>query len=586
MTSRTMMAIALAAALAACSQPEPEPEFDAEAIIIGAGISGLSAALEMGRAGVDVLLVDMNTVPGGHAVMAGGFAIIDTPTQQAAGFTDSPDRAYEDWQEWTEDGDPEWTRYYVENSRELIYDWAVELGADWVRVAVGGYENSVPRFHFSEHGAVDYVLALVRAALELQNVKFIWNQRVDHLTVDSGRVTGVEITNLRTGEMQTLRGEHMILATGGFEGNLERVLANWMPDLPEPDRLLVGASTHARGQGLDLASEVGAEIANLDRQYIYTNGTVNIRDPEGVFAITAGNDLSMWVNSNGERFTNEIGFDKTILVDLLNQDPTTYWAIFDEAGRDGISARGVEWINTPMDGHPLLDNPEITSKATTLTELAESIGIPADALAASVAHYNAMIDAGEDADFSRFVTAEDAPPRIEQPPYYAIQFFPMTRKSMGGVTIDMQGRALNDHGDVIPGLYAIGELTGSVGINGKHGMDGMFLGPAVLTGRIAGRTIVAAHANRDGALELRAPAAEDSMPAPGDWEPSLTATELEALLATPRDGYWHFERSHELVLERQYQCTDCHSAEVPFFPVNNRTSKLAQAELCSTCHGR
>jgi succinate dehydrogenase/fumarate reductase flavoprotein subunit len=197
-----------------------------------------------------------------------------------------------------------------------------------------------------------------------------------------------------------------------------------------------------------------------------------------------------------------------------------------------------------------------------------------------------MIEAGEDLDFSRFVTAEDAPPRIERPPFYAIQFFPMTRKSMGGVTIDMQGRALNDHGDVIPGLYAIGELTGSVGINGKHGMDGMFLGPAVLTGRIAGRTIAAAHANRDGMLELRAPVAEDSMPAPGDWEPSLTATELEALLATPRNGYWHFERSHELVLERQYQCTDCHSAEVPFFLVNNRASKLAQAELCSTCHGR
>jgi len=586
MTYKSMIAAALAIALTACSQPEPEPEFDAEVIIIGAGISGLSAAVEMGRAGVDVLLVDMNTVPGGHAVMAGGFAIIDTPTQHAAGFTDSPDRAFEDWQEWTVDGDPEWTRYYVENSRELIYDWAVELGADWVRVAAGGYENSVPRFHFSEHGAVDYVLALVRAALELPNVNFLWNQRVEHLTVNSGRVTGVEIANARTGEIQTLRGEHMVLATGGFEGNLERVLANWMPDLPEPDRLLVGASTHARGQGLDLASEVGAEIANLDRQYIYTNGTVNIRDPEGVFAITAGNDLSMWVNSRGERFTNEIGFDKTILVDLLNQDPTTYWAIFDEPGRDGMSMRGVEWINTPMDGHPLLDNPEITSKGATLAELAESIGVPGEALAASVVHYNAMIDAGEDADFSRFATAEEAPPRIDQPPFYAIQFFPMTRKSMGGVTIDMEGRALDDNGDVIPGLYAIGELTGSVGINGKHGMDGMFLGPAVITGRVAGRTIAAAHANRDGTLALQAPAPEDPMPAPGSWEPSLTATELEALLATPRDGYWHFERSHELVLERQYQCTDCHSAEVPFFPVNNRISKLAQAELCSTCHGR
>ena len=84
-------------------------------------------------------------------------------------------------------------------------------------------------------------------------------------------------------------------------------------------------------------------------------------------------------------------------------------------------------------------------------------------------------------------TRTDAPPKIEQAPFYAIQFFPMPRKSMGGVAIDMQARALNEAGDVVPGLYAVGELTGSVGINGNHGMDGMFLGPALITGRIAGR---------------------------------------------------------------------------------------------------
>ena len=96
MIVRSVITIALAICLSACTQIEPEPVVDAEAIIIGAGISGLSAAVEMGRAGVDVLVVDMNSVPGGHAVMAGGFAIIDTPTQQRAGHTDSPDRAFED----------------------------------------------------------------------------------------------------------------------------------------------------------------------------------------------------------------------------------------------------------------------------------------------------------------------------------------------------------------------------------------------------------------------------------------------------------------------------------------------------------
>jgi uncharacterized protein len=592
----TAMAIAAMGLLAGCSQSsqdaEIETQIDAEAIVIGAGISGLSAAIEMGRAGVDVLVVDMNSVPGGHAVMAGGFAVVGTPLQEAGGFQDSPELAFADWQEWTEDGDPYWSRFYAENSREMLYDWVADMGVEWVRVAAGGFENSVPRFHFTEHRALDVVQALVRTVLELPTVNFLWNQQVEQLVVVDGQVTGVEIRNVRSGETRTLTGEHMVLATGGFEGNLDTVLSNWMPDLPKPGRLLIGASMHARGLGLELASGAGAEVANLDRQYIYTNGIVNTRDPEGVFAITAGNDNAMWVDTSGQRFTNEGGFDKKILRDMLDLETATYWTIFDEPGRAGFTMRGVEWIKTPTDGHPLLDNPAITSKAMTLAELAETAGLPADALAASVARYNALIDAGEDTEFNRFPDMNDVPPGIEQPPFYAMQFYPMTRKSMGGVVVDGSARALNDNGDVVPGLYAVGEVTGSVGINGKHGMDGMFLGPAVVTGRVAGQTIVAAHTDRDDTVEIRPSQAEDSLdPAegslvdPADWMPSLGAAELESLLATSRDGYWHFETSHAMVLEREYECTLCHSPEVPFFPVNNRASKSAQIELCSNCHG-
>jgi len=578
--------IAAIVVLSGCSNPIPEEQLDAEAIIVGAGISGLSAAVEMGRAGVDVLVIDMNSVPGGHAVMAGGFAVVDTPLQEAAGYTDSPDLAVSDWLKWTEDGDPYWTRFYAENSREMLYDWVIDLGVEWNRVAMGGFENSLPRFHFTEHGALDVVQALVRTVIGLPTVNFIWNKRVESILVDNSHVTGVEVMDVRTGETRTLRGEHIVIATGGFEGNLDKVLSNWIPDLPKPERLLIGASVHARGQGLDLASAAGAKISNLNRRYIYTNGIVNIRDPEGVMAVTAGNNDSMWVNTDGVRFTNEGGFDKNILKDMLSLGTATYWAIFDEPGRAGFAMRGAEWVNTPTDRHPLLDNPMITSKSMTLEELAELAGIPADRLVSSVARYNAMIDAGEDSDFNRFPEMNNIPPRIERAPFYAMQFYPMTRKSMGGVVIDADGRALNDSGQVVPGLYAIGEVTGSAGINGKHGMDGMFLGPAVVTGRVAGRTIVAAHAIRDEKIRIRTPAAEDPLPDPSSWVPTLTEDELRTLLTTSREGFWHFETSHEMVLERQYGCTQCHSAEVPFFPLNNRTSKSAQVELCSNCHGR
>ena len=84
--------------LVSCGQSETEQAMlDAEAIVVGAGIAGLSAAVEMGRDGVDVLVLDMNSVIGGHAVMAGGFAIVDTPIQERNGFTDSPELAYADW---------------------------------------------------------------------------------------------------------------------------------------------------------------------------------------------------------------------------------------------------------------------------------------------------------------------------------------------------------------------------------------------------------------------------------------------------------------------------------------------------------
>ena len=579
-------AVVIIAALAACGSPEPpEVQLHAEAIVVGAGLSGLSAAVEMGRGGVNVVLLDMNSVMGGHAVMAGGFAIVDTPVQHEQGFKDSPESAYGDWMEWTEDGNPEWTRYYAENSREMIYDWAAEMGAEFVRVQ-SGYENSVPRFHFTPRGALDVVLALYRTALQLPSVTFEWNEKVERLVVEEGQVTGVVTRNLRTGAERTLSAPHVVLATGGFEGNLERVLEYWRTDLPKPDRLVLGASIHATGAGHDLARDAGADLTWMNRHYIYTNGMVDPRDPAETLAITAGNSDALWVNAQGQRFTNEEGFDKTILANLLDEDPTTYWAIFDESSRDRFSMRGREWINNPSEGHAVLDNPEATIKVQSLEQLAGMTGLPVESLVASVQRFNELIDAGADEDFGRFGPDVEPPPGIEQPPFYAIQFFPMPRKSMGGVAIDMQGRALNGAGEVVPGLYAVGELTGSVGINGTHGMDGMFLGPALVTGRVAGQSIVATLAANSTTVPIARRPGEQALSEAGSWEATMTADHLKALLATEREGYWHFRISHELALEREYDCVLCHNAQVPFYPVDNSDSRLAQSQVCGNCHGR
>ena len=554
-------ALFLAAVITAPAQQPPAPD----AIVVGAGLAGLSAAVDMARAGVNVLVVDMNSMPGGHAVLAGGVAIPGpTPVQEKAGIKDSPDLAYRDWMEWTVDADPEWTRFYVDNAKPMIYDWATALGVEFVR-AGGAAGNSVPRFHFTKGRALHLVLPIYQTARTLPNVSFVFNARAERLVVENGAVKGVVIRHLRTGREETLRASHTVLATGGFESDLERVLDNWTPGLPRPTRLLVGSAESATGSGHNLATNAGGALSRIDRHYIYIDGLPDPRDPTGKKALTAGNSASMWVNAQGRRFTNEQGFDKVILRDLLNQKPSSYWMIFDEAGRKTFNVRGAAWVSNPGETHPVLDDPRAVKKGNTIAELASAAGLPADALEASVKRYNELVVSGTDADFGRFKAGGRVPSAITQGPFYAAQMFPMTRKNMGGVAIDRQARVLNRTGQPVPGLYAAGEITGSVGINGSHGLDGLFLGPAIVTGRLAGQAIAAAHPGRPAPTPRAFDQRTIQLPE------TMNAETLRPMVSRPRDGYWHFEKVHGIVLDRNYTCTQCH-VQQPLL------------DVCTNCH--
>ena len=575
-----VLASCLFASPAACDQRQSEVEKDADVIIIGAGLSGLSAAVEMGRRGLNVLVIDMNSVAGGHAMLAGGVSMVATPLQERLGIDDSAELAYRDWMDWTEDGDTGWTRYYATNSRAMIYDWVTEMGVEFVRI-VPGHGNSVPRFHFTKGRAVHLVLPIFRTALRLPNVSFRWNSRADKLLLEGNRVIGVVVRNLRSGEVQSLFADNVVLATGGFEADVERVLENWIAELPRPDRLLIGAAISATGSGHDLATDAGAGLVRIDRHYIYINGFIDPHDPQQNHALTAANDQSLWVNASGRRFPKETGFDKDILIDLLQQEGSTYWMIFDEAARDGFGMRGAAWLKSPSPTHPILDNPQAVKRAMSWRELADMTGLPAEALIRSVTEFNAMIDAGEDTLFARFSRGDNVPSKVQHEPFYALQMFPVTRKNMGGVAIDAQARVLDKSGHVLPGLYAVGELNGSLGINGKHGLDGMFLGPAILSGRLAGQSIAAAFTAVAHEPEILPTAQPNSAAA---WQPSMPSDALEALLAVPRDGFWHFQVAHRLVVDRQYACSRCHSEQRPFASLSDRSALYSQTRICTNCH--
>ena len=152
-----------------------------------------------------------------------------------------------------------------------------------------------------------------------------------------------------------------------------------------------------------------------------------------------------------------------------------------------------------------------------------------------------------------------------------MQAWPLTRKSMGGVAIDLGCRVLDKKEKPIPSLFAVGELTGLAGINGKAALEGTFLGPCIVTGRVAARTILGTQP-------------EKVKPLPRETSRCVDCHDVEALLESPRPGFWHFEQSHEIVLERKLNCILCHAELAPYDEDRHRIDAKKLTSSCVGCH--
>jgi flavocytochrome c len=557
----------------------------ADAIVVGSGIAGLSAAYELAKGGADVIVVDMASIFGGHAVMAtGDLALPGTPFQESQHVQDSPARMLEDLTSWGEDSDPTWARYYVENAGHEVYDWVTSMGVTFEKLLLRP-GDSVPRTHRSKGRGIGLVSPIFIECARRPNIAFRWNEQVDRLLTENGRVTGVATTNLRTGRAVELHARVVVLATGGFQSNLDMVRASWRTDIPFPDRFLIGSGLNATGTGHKVAEAAGAALTRLDHQFNYITGLPDPRFADGKRGLNAFNDLAIWVNADGKRFIAERTSNKFSLPVLARQKGATFWSVFDEATKRSFWVAGSDWSSFEVVDKEILSNPALVKSASTLDDLADKCHLPAAALRETVEHFNAMVDAGVDEDFHRFGPGKAfKPKRLEQAPFYCAQEFPITRKSMGGVAIDASARVVDTAGHVIPGLYAAGELTGLAGINGKYGLEGMFLAPSIVTGRVAGRAAVAELSAKP------APAAAPPAPPPGSpplpvASACLSCHQLGTLTLQTRPGYWHFEKVHRVVLARQYDCGKCHAELGTFYdPATHHIDRVQQPRVCTNCH--
>jgi predicted oxidoreductase len=516
-----------------------------------------------------VLVVEANSVGGGHAVKAGGFALVGTELQRSKGITDTPQLAFDDWRKRGVDPDAYWTDRYARESATEVYDWLTARGVEF-KMILPTREDSVPRFHFTRGTAVNAVVPLLTAALDNPAISFAWNTRVTGLARTRGRISGVAGTRLRDGSKVIYRSNAVILSTGGFESNLDLVREHWPAAAPEPARLLAGAGRFATGDGLAMARWAGARFDRLDRHVIFDNGLPNPRDPTGQSGLNARNPAAIWVNATGRRFTNEAAAETEVTRLLETQPERGYWLVFDETGARRMNVRDAPWLTAERVQSEILDNPALTVTADSISALAAAAGLPEHGLRTTVETWNRMVDAGEDFQFGRFTRERPARAAraLRTPPYYAVRMYPMTRKSMGGPAINLRAEVLDAAGTPIPGLYAAGELTGVAGINGRYGGAGTFLGPAVLTGRIAG-----------AAAAVNAGVAAGYAPLPAA---PLLRGNLQADAALP--GYWHYGVTHALVAERGYACGSCHMSPDSMRPATTRELILERLATCTTCH--
>ncbi len=321
----------------------PEPD----AIIVGAGLSGLVAAAELVDAGKRVLIVEQEPVAslGGQAHWSfGGLFLIDSPEQRRMGVKDSLDLAKQDWDGTAafDRDDDEWGRRWAEAYLEFAAGekraWLHEKGVRFFPVVGwaerGGYNaighgNSVPRFHITwgtGPGVLAPFIARVQAGEAAGLVEFRHRHRVDELIVDAGAVVGVrgavlaadaagrgEPSNREVVGDFEVRAGAVVVASGGIGGNHDLVRKFWPERMgAAPASMLSGVPAHVDGRMLPISEQAGARVVNGDRMWHYTEGITNwdpIWPMHGIRILPGPS--SLWFDAEGRRLPVPLfpGFD-------------------------------------------------------------------------------------------------------------------------------------------------------------------------------------------------------------------------------------------------------------------------------------
>jgi flavocytochrome c len=455
---------------------------EADVVVIGGGLAGHCAAIELAERGAEVLLLEKEPRVGGSTVLSGGsFAFAGTELQRKNGIEDSSQLLFDDLRKvGGYANDEALVRAYVDHQLDT-YHWLADHGVafDKIFLAAG---QSVPRGHSRNPQEVLDILAARAAATG--HVETRVSSPVKRLVRarDGAPVEGVDVeVGGRTRSVRAARG--VVLASGGFSRS-DTLLKLFAPSQGATQRAGGPGNT---GDGLLMAWHLGAGMKDMG----FIKGTFGGHPAAGpgqhalMLPIYVG---AIAVNAKGERFIDESKSYKLIGDAVLKQPDAIGFQIFDQRiydkGNPGIPTMAFQAK------HAL---GQVISAAT-LGELAAKVGIDVEGLAKTVAAYNAFVDEGKDREFGRdgLGTSYGALARIDAPPFYAYPSKSVIVATYCGVAVDAQMRVRDVFDNIIPNLYAAGEVLG--GLHGNAYMTGSSLGKASIFGRIAARSAASATA--------------------------------------------------------------------------------------------
>jgi succinate dehydrogenase/fumarate reductase flavoprotein subunit len=514
-------AAALAGVGAGEARAEVKWDLSADVVVIGAGVSGLAAAITARDAGASVISVDENFDIGGRGMLSGGRVHLGGghALQQKFAIKDSADQVFKDWVRHdsmvARYSDRELVRVFADEN-VATFNFLIDNGVEFIEKPIGPEAAStVPRtFVTVEWQNKDEVYApgggrngsgLVRRleqSARRKGVQILLRHEMKSLIRDqAGKVAGIAVAS-PGGNLNIEAKRGVIIATGGHTGNVD-FRRTFDPRLTEEYQQACMPYAHQGAKGELAAMDIGAALWATANQTSESGAAITktrhigcrwgysslVFLPESkLFHLAKATGLTVadwqnmiFVDQSGRRFWNEVdGSYRFFAAAMAYHGDTTklngggpIWAIF-----DADAAAREKWDVKP----PHVDPDGYFYSADTLAELAPKIKNPHQkqpisgaVLEETVNRYNSFVASGTDSDFKKPTPMY----KIEKPPFYAAWATPILHDTLTGLRTNTRGEVIDTRGQVIAGLYCAGESQGGFA---QHG-----LARCLTFGRVAGR---------------------------------------------------------------------------------------------------